>query len=438
MSKIRNWILTIAALTMALPMVGNLAWGQTSLANVEPSKAEVTFWHNHSRDREKLLNEIIDLFNKTNQWRITVKGEFAGNYGQIYNKMITALAARTAPGLVVAYQNNAAAYQLADGLTDLNPYLRDSKWGLTRAELDDFFPIYLAQDVYPQFGGARLGFPPNRSMEVLFYNSDMLGRLGFAGPPKTWDEFYEMSRKATNKAAGIWGYQIRTDASNFFSQVISRGGEIARPDGSGYTLNTPQARASMEFIQKLYRDGYATKIAQPAQFSDQADFGNGKTLFTMSSTSGLPFYQQAVDAGAKFNWSIAAVPYTTSAPAMNIYGASMSVPKTTPEKQLAAWIFLKWFTEPDQMARWAIASNYFPTRKSAANSLMDYIAKNPAYKIGFDLQVYGKAEPPFAGYDNVRDAITKAMNDIIDGASVSDTLAKLDSEANKIHREARP
>jgi hypothetical protein len=40
----------------------------------------------------------------------------------------------------------------------------------------DFFAAFLKQDVSEQLG-IRLGFPPNRSMEVLYYNEDWVREL---------------------------------------------------------------------------------------------------------------------------------------------------------------------------------------------------------------------------------------------------------------------
>jgi ABC-type glycerol-3-phosphate transport system substrate-binding protein len=54
-----------------------------------------------------------------------------------------------------------------------------------------------------------------------------------------------------------------------------------------------------------------------------------------------------------------------------------SGPPTTPETQLASWIFIKWFTSPEIMTRWDQVSNYFPTRVSTNKFLADYIAEKP-------------------------------------------------------------
>ena len=91
-------------------------------ANVDPSGQTVMFWHQHTRDREKALLDIIDEFNKTNEWGITVVAEYQGSYDDIFNKMLTFMNTADVPNLVVAYQNQAATYQLADALVDMNPH----------------------------------------------------------------------------------------------------------------------------------------------------------------------------------------------------------------------------------------------------------------------------------------------------------------------------
>ncbi|MFW5685655.1 MAG: extracellular solute-binding protein, partial [Spirochaetota bacterium] len=342
------------------------------------------------------------------------------------------------PSLVVAYQNQAAGYQVANGLVDLNPYVEHPEYGIDNP--DDFFTGFYLQDINAQFGGARLGFPPNRSAEMMYYNQTWLEELGFDGPPSTWEEFAEMAAAATDDTAGTYGYALRTDASNVFAQVISRGGTIVLPEGAGYQFNTPELRDSMEFMVSLYEDGYARKIAE--RYGDQTDFGNRRVLFTMGSTSGLPFYEQAVDAGegGSFEWSVAPIPYTTSEPQINIYGASVSVPRTTPEEQLAAWLFLRYFSTPEVQAEWVRISNYFPVRSSVAEGLDSYFRDNPRFEDAFTiLQTSNtQAEPPYAGYDEVRDLMEATFNAIIDGADIEESLARLEADANEAHELASP
>ena len=327
-------------------------------------------------------------------------------------------------------------------LVDLNPYVKDPKWGIGK-EIGDFFEGFINQDVNAQFGGARLGFPPNRSIEVMYCNLALLKSAGITAPPRTWNEFALDCQKVTKAAAGTYGYALdNLDASHVYALVVSRGGEFARPDGKGYTLNTPQMKETMLFMQGLLKQGFARKI--PKKYDDQTDFGNGLAAFTLGSTSGLSFYDKAVKANRNgpFNWVIAPVPQATAtaAPAIDLFGASLSVPRSTPEKQLAAWLFIRWFSEPKQQARWAHVSMYFPVRRAAEPMIRDLLEANPKFAVAWNILKTAnlRAEPPYAGYDLVRDAITAAYSKVLDGADADSTLVDLQAQADKLFRESAP
>ncbi len=426
--------IVLAIVPFLLPAQG------TPLSGIDPTGARITFWYQHSGDRDRAMLGMLDEFNRTNPWKITVRGEYAGTYDQIYNKMVAAIAAGRPPELVVAYQNQEATY--GDALVDLNPSVHDPKWGI-EGELGDFFPGFINQDIAAQLGGKRLGFPPNRSIEVLYYDERMLRAAGISRPPRTWEEFAADCRKETSRQKDTYGYALDSlDASHLFAFVISRGGRFTTPDGKAYALDSPQMKESMIFMRDLLAGGWARKIAK--KFDDQSEFGNGRCAFTMSSTSGLTFYQSAVKAGKNgvFPWSVAAIPQSDPSrpPAIDLYGASVSVPRTTPQKQLAAWLFIRWFSEPRQQAAWTRVSLYFPVRRSAEPLIRDVLSSNPRFAAAWDLLKRAdlRSEPPFAAYDLVRDAISAAYNRVLDGADVDATLRDLQAQAQKIQREATP
>lgn len=415
---------------------------------VDPTGATVVFWHQHSGGREEALNALVARFNETNEWGITVEPSNQGGYNDIYQKMTLGLAGggTDLPNLVVAYQNQAATYQLVDGLVDLNGLVNSPKWGLSAEEQADFFPAFFNSDVFPTFGGQRLGIAPNRSMEVMYYNRDWLaelkaaGAISFEGAPQTPEQFREAAcaaaanpfSGATGDTANSIGYELSIDASRFASWTFAFGGDIFDYEAGRYTYNSEAAIEAWTFIQGLYADGCARTVTE--SFGDQTNFGAGTTLFTVGSSSGLPFYDSAVTEGANFDWSVAAIPHTTEEPRMNIYGASISIPRTTPEQELAAWLFAKFYTSAEIQAQWGLASNYFPVRASAAESqvIQDEFAANEAYKTAFDLLQYGVAEPPVPGYDPVRAETANAMVAIVDGADVTETLNALTETANQI------
>ena len=438
-------VILVLAVFAAVPAAAQ----ESEYDSIDPASLDgvvVTFWHQHSGAREEELSRIIANFNETNEYGIVVEASNQGGYGDIFQKMNLGLVGGgdELPNLVVAYQNQAATYQLVDGLVDMRALVDSPVWGLSEDEKSDFFTGFYNSDIFPSFDGQRLGFPPNRSMEVMYYNIDWLnemsesGAISFDGPPQTPEQFREAACSAvenpfsgaTGDPATSVGYQLSIDASRFASWTFAFGGDVFDYDAGQYAYNSPEAVEAMTFLQELFADGCARGVEE--RFGDQTNFGAGTTLFTVGSSSGLPFYGSAVDEGAAFEWSVTSLPDVNDEPVMNLYGASVSIPRSTPEEELATWLFVKYYTSTETQADWAQASNYFPVRQSVANNLTDYLAENPAYAAAFELLPFAYSEPAVPGYDFVRDMIEQQMAAIVDGAPAQETLDAANEEANEI------
>jgi ABC-type glycerol-3-phosphate transport system substrate-binding protein len=183
----------------------------------------------------------------------------------------------------------------------------------------------------------------------------------------------------------------------------------------------------------LYNEGCAALVAE--QFGDQNNFTAGKALFYVGSSSGLPFIRSGVEEAfaEPFDWSMTFVPYS-DAPVQNVYGASVSIPATTPEAQLAAWLFIRWFSEPEQQAKWAEISNYFPVRFSAQDGMQAAFADFPQYGAAWDLiQGETKVEPQIASYDAIRNEAKATFDTLLSsGGDVETALTDLTNAANEI------
>ena len=406
---------------------------ETSVEALDPTGQQVTFWYQHTRERETALQELIAEYNENNEHGIVVKGEYAGAYSDIYNKMVVGIQGDALPSLVVAYQNQAMAYYRDGGIVDIAPYMNSPKWGLSADEKSDFIQSFLEQDF---IGGAQVGFPPNRSLEVFYYNVDWLRELGFDSPPRTWDEFAQMCRLARDNPFSrsedkdrSLGFLIEAEASRLASLVFTRGGDLVDETSSRYTIETPAMRGALSMLRGLMEDGSIELMGE--EYGDQREFAAGQVLFILRSSSGLPFVTSAVEDGLDFTWTVTYPPNELEEPIINVYGASVSLCKTTPQQQLAAWLFIKWFTEPAQQARWVRASNYFPVRRSTASELGDYFEENARYKAAFELLDFGKSEPTLSGYQQVRRVLQEAMVEIIEGGDMDRVLADVQQAANR-------
>jgi multiple sugar transport system substrate-binding protein len=399
-------------------------------AGVDPAGAQVVFWHSQTGPNEATLKSLADKFNQGNPWKIVIQPLNKGSYNTVYQAMLAALQTKQLPNLVVAYPNQAAQYQNVDALVDLNDFFNDKTYGLTKSVTDDIPNAFLQSDVNPQHNNQRLGFGLFRSMEVMYYNKDALTTLGYSAPPKNWDEFKEISCKYKASGPDRVGYQIRTDASFTAAAAFAQGADIYDYTANKFTYDDPAVQVAPKVMQDLLAQGCAALIANAAAFSDQNEFAKQTTIFYINSTAGINFIRDAIKkSGKEFNWDIAPIPYKDK-PVANIYGASVSIPKTTKQQELAAWLFIRWFAEPEQQAVWAQATNYFPVRRSAASSMDAFFKANPAYKNAFDLLKDTKAEPPVAAYARVRDLASNAFNDVLDNKPVADTFDALNVAAN--------
>ena len=130
-----------------------------------------------------------------------------------------------------------------------------------------------------------------------------------------------------------------------------------------------------------------------------------------------------------------AMPHTTPDPVQNIYGGDVMITRTTPEQQLAAWLWIKYYTQPEIQADWVKASNYFPTRATTEEYLGDYMSENPIWASAVNLLQYGIGEPQLISYQTVRDETEKAFNLILEGADIQATLDELTEMANELQTE---
>ena len=368
-------------------------------------KVSLVFWHTQSGPNADKLMQVIQGFQQKYP-NITIDAQNTGNYTDNYKKLTAAIVGGGLPDLAVSYPSMVSEYQQADKVVALDDYINSQKYGFTREELADFYPGFLEESRYPEYGNKYYSFPFTKSALVMYYNADKLKAEGIK-VPETWDEFEAACKKLTKD--GAKGYSIEVSASTFDGMVYSRGGKLISDDQKTWKFHEQAGIDSLAMLQRMIREG--TAYQAPKAFQDQVDFGKEQIFFTLGSTSGIPFYEKEV--GGKFQWGIANIPHAQGvAPVPVLYGGSITVFKSTPQKQLASWLFIKYFSSPEVTADWAPASGYMPVRKSAANlePVKKRVQEFPAYGVAMNQIVpTAKAETSVAGTQDTRTFIENAV-----------------------------
>lgn len=367
---------------------------------------EILFWHHYADERAEFWEALVEEFNETNPYGITVTVQYYPSYNHQHDAILRGLLNAPIPNVALVRGHHAALYQLSGALVDLNLYLEES-------ELGSFYPLILEQDVV---NGQRLGLPLTRSFEAMYVNMDLLRDLGYETPPTTRETLAEIACKyAEEQGYTSVGFEIPLSAS--FLIALNKPHEIY--DGQQFDFDLSE---TVIFLQNLLTKRCASlNIGTFAEAQNR--FAAGQTLFYMDSTAAKPYVTDAIASFFAQSFDLVMVPVpSVEGPVANIYGPSLVLFHHNEVQDLASWRFMAWLAEPEQMQRWAAANAALPAREDVTSD----------FEAAF-LQALWFSEPHMAGYDLIRDELVFAVRAILmGGVEVQARLRELNQTANDI------
>ena len=240
-----------------------------------------------------------------------------------------------------------AANGLAVDVTDLIE--RDK----AEVQPDDF--IQNVYDAYSLYEARRYALPYDADNHALYYNKELLERLG-ADVPKTWDDLNTLAAHATAELSseGIHGHSLMgmpvplLNVSTFANRVANFGANFLDAEGRP-ALNTPEMLAVAE--------NYTAMAPHASPTPPEIGYAEGLALFlggrvvTKEGWMDLALNAaQDTDSAVKDRWGVGPLPTTSGNPAdsraaLNAgFGVCLS-PQS--EKQELAWEFMKWISGPE-------------------------------------------------------------------------------------------
>ena len=399
-----------------------------SIEDLDAAGCTVHLWHSFTEEEEAQLLILARDFVTDNPYGIDLCVEF---HDPLREELLASMSAGTPPDIIIASRDLVAEHALADAVASLDQYIHSPKHGLSELEQRDLWPVVWEAARLSGSDAEPLGLLFDHHAVVMYLNTDWLEELGFRAPPQNWDEFAEMCDAARDSKAELWGYNFYADGAVLVNWVWGLGGTLIDHHSGQARLDSPETIASLSLLRDFMERDFAICVSEPGASLDS--FTARRSLFAFGATDDLAECAEAI--GEEFGWSVAPLPHLTDQPVVNVAGSLVSILTTTPQQQLASWIFVKWLSTPRTDLRWALATGALPMHRSVKYSpvMETYFQHIPQYETGGQLLEYAHLEPTVPKWLEVRAVLAEAAEAMCaPSANPEHVLAAAEDAANHL------
>ncbi len=423
------------------------AQGDVNYEGIDPSGQTVVYWHQYTEDSSQgdTMTRLIEEFNSSNEYGITVEALHQGSYGPIEDLMNTAILSGELPNLVAGYANAVAGWANEGVVVDLNLLLNSPAWGIAADEQANlnFNLLDVNQLDFAPFYGMRVAWANQNSLNVFYTNLDIVEELGFERRvPETLAEF-EAIACAAGASEDYQGYPLDTGTSHFESFVAAHGGAIFDSEAGDYIFDSDEVVAAMELFTRMLENDCAYLFAE--RYQNTGDFSIGVTPFAAGSSAGIPFITwDAATAEMTDEWVTTAFPGADGVgQTIQLFVPSQAILTASPEAELATWLFVRYLAGSEAQLAWSGATGYFSIRNDIEVSEADFTEPRMPYARFVEVQgivqddmVSVYSSPGLPSYSAVRGLVPNAIAEVVNGeVAAADALAELNAEANDLHEE---
>ncbi len=414
-------------------------------AGVDPSDQTIVYWHQYSEDSSQgdTIAALIEEFNSTNEFGITVEAIHQGSYGPIEDLMNTAILSGELPNLVAGYANAVAGWANEGVVVDVDNLLNSAEWGIEDQDALNFSLLDVNKLDFAPFDGMRVAWANQNSVNVFYSNLDIIEALGFERrAPETLAEFEEIAC-AAGASEDYEGYPLDIGTSHFESFVAAHGGAIFDAEAGEYVFESDAVVATLETFTRMLENGCAYLYAE--RFQNTGDFSRGITPFAAGSSAGIPFIvSDAETAEMTDEWVVTGFPGGEGVgPTIQLFVPSQAILTASPEAELATWLFVRYLAGAEQQLAWTGATGYFSIRNDVEITEADFTEPRLPFARFEEVQALVQndmigiyASPGLPSYTAMRGVIPETISVVVNGdADVAEALADLNEEAAELREE---
>ena len=402
----------------------------------EVDGTEISFWHSMGGVNGQAIDTLVKKFNDENEYGITVKAQYQGEYDASLNKLKSSQIGNMGADLVQVYEIGTRFMIESGWITPMQQMIDADNYDLSQIE-PNLAAYYTIDD-------QLYSMPFNSSTPIMYYNKEMFEKAGITEIPDSLEGIEAIGEKLLNEGGagqvislGIYGW--------FFEQFIGKQGLEYANNGNGRTEpatavafdENGAAENILTAWKSLYDKGYAPNVGKGGD-AGLADFSAGKSAITLGSTASLKQILQ--DVNGKFEVGTAYFPKvkSTDEGGVSIGGASLwALNNNDPKKTRATWEFVKFLISPESQAYWNAQTGYFPVTTAAQEEpvFKENVEKYPQFQTAID-QLHDSS-PEYVGallsvFPEARATVESEIENLLNGnADVEKTVKNMADAINK-------
>lgn len=368
-------LILLLLFVMILSSVMLSACGADKVGFNAKNPVTLTMWHNFGGDMQVTMDTLIDEFNSTvgkeqgiiiSVTAITSSAELQETLNMIVNGDP---GAPDMPDITTAYPKTAVLFQNKGMITNLDSFF-------TEEELGKYVPAFIEEGRLDDKG--LYVFPFAKSTEILYLNQTLFDEFAnetgvtmdslhtFEGIARAAREYYIWTDEKTPEVTGDGKQFYAADSWINLAQagMLQQGSSLfmdeklnLENDYYTHIWNTcydPSVKGGFAIY-----DGYSSDLSK-----------TGDLVCSTGSSAGILFYGDTItyadNTTQKVEYSILPYPVFEGGAKTAIQrGNGFMVAASDEAREMAAAIFLKWFTAPKQNMRFVESTGYLPVTKEA-------------------------------------------------------------------------
>jgi len=317
----------LAVLLTAILMVGCVSFPAAADGT---TPITIDFWNTWTGSDGAVMDEIVERFNATNPYGITVNMD---RDAEMETKIQVAYAANSAPPLILMSSMNIVPQLLQGNIVPM-----DDIFDSTALEESDFVEAIINDC---RFQDHLYVLPMQVNSRFLYWNKDLLNAAGFDGEngPQTWEELAEMSLAITDESKNIYGGGAPYDyAGGLIIMMMDFGGQLLSGTSAEDYASALYSEENLEALN-FWRDMIDNHSA-PAL--GNADYSTMFKAGTLGFTIAGPYF--SVGLSDYVNYGVSVLPAGPVAQVADTSISGFAITKnSTPEQTAASYKFIEYW-----------------------------------------------------------------------------------------------